>query len=100
MSSVANGNNYFGFNPAGRKIRLLEAAVEQLRKELDELKKSAPGLGSGSGAAGPAGPAGVAGPKGDKGDTGPAGADGAVGPAGPLTYIAVPPNMQLPPATA
>jgi len=111
MSSVANGNNFFGFNPAGRKIRNLEVTVEALRKELDALKKASPGLaGAGAagvagvaGPAGPAGPPGPAGPVGLPGPPGPAGADGAVGPvgpAGPITYIAMPPNMALPPATA
>ena len=108
MSSVANGNNFFGFNPAGRKIRNLEVTVETLRKELDALKKASPGLG-GAGGAGPAGPAGPVGPPGLPGPPGPAGppgangADGAVGPvgpAGPITYMAMPPNMALPPATA
>ena len=102
MSSVTSGNNTNSFNPVGRKVRSLEVALEALRKEIADLKKASPGLGS-AGVAGPAGPAGPPGPVGPAGPPGPAGADGAagpVGPAGPLTYIAVPPNMALPPATA
>ncbi len=107
MSSVASGNNTNSFNPVGRKVRSLEVALEALRKEIADLKKASPGLGGGApGAPGPAGPVGPAGPAGATGAPGPAGADGApgpagpAGPAGPITYIAMPPNMQLPPATA
>lgn len=101
MSSVASGNNTNSFNPVGRKVRSLEVALEALRKEIADLKKASPGLGGGApgapGPAGPAGPAGAPGPAGADGAPGPA---GPAGPAGPITYIAMPPNMQLPPATA
>jgi len=93
MSSVSNasGNNYQGFNPVGRKIRALEAIVETLRKELDELKNRPSQSGSGqAGPPGPIGPAGPQGPQGPKGEVGPTGPQGPKGEQGPLTYIAMP----------
>lgn len=103
MSSVssASGNNYQGFNPVGRKIRALEAIVETLRKELDEVKKSP--SQSVSGQPGPPGPAGPPGPIGPTGPVGPKGDQGEVGPKGeqgPLTYIAMPQNVGAKSATA
>ena len=110
MSSVTSGNNTNNFNPVGRKVRSLEVALDALRKEIADLKKASPGLGASApgpvGPVGPAGPAGPAGPVGPAGPAGPAGANGVdgapgpAGPAGPITYIAMPPNMQLPVATA
>jgi hypothetical protein len=107
MSSISNssGNNYQGFNPVGRKIRSLETLVENLRKEVDELKKRSSSVNVVAGPPGPAGPAGPAGATGPVGPAGPAGAAGAAGPkgdtgpagaAGPMTYIAMPNNVSLP----
>lgn len=92
MSSIYNGsgNNFQNGNPLGRKVRALEAAVEALRKELNEVKlrPSSAGVVVGPpGPAGPVGPQGERGPAGPQGEPGPA---GPVGPAGPMTYIAMP----------
>ena len=101
MSSISNssGNNYQGFNPVGRKIRSLETLVENLRKEVDELKKRSSSVNvvaGPPGPAGPAGPAGATGPVGPAGPAGPAGAAGPKGDTGPMTYIAMPNNVSLP----
>ena len=92
MSSIYNGsgNNFQNGNPLGRKVRALEAAVEALRKELNEVKTKP---SSASVVVGPPGPAGPAGPQGERGPAGPQGEPGPVGPvgpAGPMTYIAMP----------
>ena len=89
MSSVASGNNTNSFNPVGRKVRLLETALEALRKEIADLKKASPGLGGApvAGAPGPAGPAGPAGSDGSAGPAGKDGQDGARGPAGPMGLV-------------
>ena len=87
MSSVssASGNNYLGSNPLGRKVRALETAVETLRKELEQIKKT--GVSSNNVVPGPPGPPG---PQGPQGEPGPQGPKGDTGPAGPMTYIAMP----------
>ena len=98
MSSIYNGsgNNFQNGNPLGRKVRALEAAVEALRKELNEVKVRP---SSASVVVGPPGPAGPTGPQGERGPTGPTGPQGEPGPAGPqgpkgetgpMTYIAMP----------
>jgi hypothetical protein len=104
MSSIINGSglNYqMGANPLGRKMRVMEAEIEALKKEILSLKTL--GVGSGAGVAGSPGPAGppglpgAPGPKGDKGDKGEKGEKGETGPAGPMTYIAMQ-QSTLPPA--
>ena len=96
MSSVLNlsGLNFQAGNPVRREI-------QQMRREIDELKKQMLAGGSNAPAstvAGPPGPPGPAGPAGLAGPAGPAGATGAVGPAGPLAYIAMPnPPMAVAP---
>lgn len=92
MSSIYNGsgNNFQNGNPLGRKVRALEAAVETLRKELNELKLRP---SSASVIVGPPGPAGPQGERGPAGPAGPAGIQGLQGPkgeVGPMTYIAMP----------
>lgn len=89
MSSIYNGsgNNFQNGNPLGRKVRALEAAVETLRKELNELKIRPSSASVVVGPPGPAGPQGERGPAGPQGEAGPV---GPVGPAGPMTYIAMP----------
>lgn len=93
MSSVLNlsGLNFQGGNPVRREL-------QQLRSELNELKKQIASGAASSPAtvvAGPPGPAGPAGPAGPGGPTGPA------GPAGPLAYIAMPsPPQVMAPVTA
>lgn len=101
MSSIYNGsgNNFQNGNPLGRKVRALEAAVEALRKELNEVKLRPSSAGVVVGPPGPAGPAGPVGPQGERGPAGPQGEPGPAGPAGPqgpkgdtgpMTYIAMP----------
>jgi hypothetical protein len=108
MTSVGpsgSGLNYLGGNPLGRKVRTLEAEVEELKKAIAQLKAGGGG-GSGSGVQGPPGPAGPAGPQGPQGPpgpsggVGPAGPKGDTGPAGPMTYIAMPPQGFPAPAAA
>lgn len=108
MSSVLNGGglNYQGGNMLGGQVRILQAAVVALQKEVAALKAN----GSGSmvgvpgpmGPAGPAGPAGPMGPAGPSGAAGPAGPEGPVGPVGPvgatgpqgqMAYVALPPHL-------
>lgn len=96
MSSIYNGsgNNFQNGNPLGRKVRALEAAVETLRKELNELKlrpsSSVSAVAGPPGPAGPTGPQGERGPAGPQGEPGPAGPQGPKGETGPMTYIAMP----------
>ncbi len=122
MTSVLTGGglNYQRGNPLGREIRQLQSDLAELKKELEALRSG--GFGSAAapaaagvqgppgppGVQGPPGPPGAQGPAGPPGAQGPAGAQGAdgaqgpagpVGPAGPITYIAMPPNMSLPPQT-
>jgi hypothetical protein len=101
MTSVTNmsGLNFQGGNPLGRKVRALEADVDELKKTVAALKAVAGAGAGGSGAPGamgppgPAGPAGPAGPPGPAGPAGPAGPQGPKGDTGPMTYIAMPPQM-------
>lgn len=95
MSSIYNGsgNNFQNGNPLGRKVRALEATVETLRKELNELKTKPASTSVVVGPPGPAGPQGERGPQGEPGPAGPQGEPGPAGPqgpAGPMTYIAMP----------
>ena len=92
MSSIYNGsgNNFQNGNPLGRKVRALEAAVEALRKELNEVKVRP---SSASVVVGPPGPQGERGPAGPRGETGPAGPQGPKGETGPMTYIAMPQDV-------
>jgi hypothetical protein len=98
MSSIYNGsgNNFQNGNPLGRKVRALEAAVEALRKELNEVKVRPSSASVVVGPPGPAGPQGERGPSGPQGERGPAGSQGEPGPqgpkgdVGPMTYIAMP----------
>lgn len=99
MSSMFNGsgNNYQNGNPLGRKIRALESSLEEVRKQLAELKANGtPSSSSSSSVAGPPGPAGPQGPQGVQGPQGEKGEKGDVGPQGPMTYIAMPQGAALP----
>ena len=92
MSSVLNlsGLNYQRGNPLGREIRALKADVEELKKQIAQLK--AGGVGSSSV------PMVVQGPPGPAGPAGPAGPTGPTGPAGPMAYIAMPPQYAQAPS--
>ena len=83
MSSVLNlsGLNYQRGNPLGREIRALKADVEELKKQIAQLKAGGFASSTPTVVQGPPGPAGPAGP------TGP------TGPAGPMAYIAMPPQF-------
>ena len=75
----------------------MQNEIAALRKELNLLK--AGGLPLAAPATLVAGPPGPPGPAGPQGPQGPSGAAGPTGPAGPMTYIALPANTPLPPAT-
>lgn len=126
MTSLLNqsGLNFQNGNPLGRKVRALESDVDALKKEMLVLK----GGGSLSGTAGSSAPSasvssalmaeldalkrdmamiklagfgkGEKGDKGERGDRGEKGDKGDRGETGPMTYIAMPANTTLPPATA
>ncbi len=90
MSSVLNlsGLNYQRGNPLGREIRALKTEVEELKKQLAQLRAS--------GFASSATPQVIQGPPGPQG---PAGPTGPTGPAGPMAYIAMPPQFAQAPAS-
>jgi hypothetical protein len=121
MTSLLNqsGLNFQNGNPLGRKVRALEAEVENLRKEVNILKGGAPV--SGNAGAAPTASATVSSAlmadldalkrdmamiklagfgKGEKGEKGEKGDKGDRGETGPMTYIAMPANATLPSATA
>jgi hypothetical protein len=80
MSSVLfQGGSYNRNNELRARVVRLEGTLEELRKELAELKKH----GVGGGQPGPQGPPGPAGPQGPAGPMGPMGAMGPTGQMGP-----------------
>ncbi len=96
MSSVLfQGGSYNRNNELRARVVRLESTIEELRKELADLKKN----GVGGGQPGPQGPPGPAGPQGPPGPMGPMGAmgpTGQMGPAGPQG----PPGKDAPGATS
>ncbi len=94
MTSVLYGSglNYQGSNPIGIQVRNLRNEVEELKKQIELLKKGV--VGTSTVTATPnviQGPPGPPGPKGDKGDK---------GDPGPMAYIAMPPHMMTAAAPA
>jgi hypothetical protein len=90
MTSVLYGGglNYQGSNPIGIQVRNLRLEIEELKKQMEMIKKG--GFANSTGTVtqtvvqGPPGPAGPSGPKGEKGEK---------GDPGPMAYIAMPPQM-------
>jgi hypothetical protein len=100
MTSVLNlsGLNYQSGNPLGRIVRALRLELDEVKRDLLELRMASvgmtltPGSSGVPGAPGPAGPPGPPGPAGAPGPAGPAGPAGPKGDTGPMTYVALPPS--------
>ena len=97
MTSVLNlsGLNYQSGNPLGRIVRALRLELDEVKRDLLELRMASVGMPLTAGSAGvpgAPGPAGPPGPPGPPGAPGPAGPAGPKGDTGPMTYVALPPS--------